>query len=116
MPVSVMNWRQMRPTPELIAITMIDVGVATLSLNLKKVIQFFFSRTCAFASLENKLANFRIFWRNVYDVKDTVLGMSAGMVVMGGDSCPEVCGFKSQLRILDGLFSHIFVVKIVTFV
>lgn len=41
MPVSVMNWRQMRPTPELIAITMIDVGVATLSLNLKKVIQIF---------------------------------------------------------------------------
>ena len=41
-----------------------------------------------------------------------------GLVVMGGDSCSEGCGFESQCRILDGhdIFSHIFVVKIVMFV
>ena len=32
---------------------------------------------------------------------------------MGGDSCSEGSGFKSRHRILDGLFSHILVVKIV---
>ena len=37
-------------------------------------------------------------------------------VVMEGDSCTEGCGFKTQHRILDGNFSHIFVVKIVMFV
>ena len=44
--------------------------------------------------------------------------MSPGLVVMGGDSCSEGCGFESQCRILDGhdIFSHIFVVKIVMFV
>ena len=34
-------------------------------------------------------------------------------MVMGGDSCSEGNGFKSQHRILEGHFSHIFVVKIV---
>ena len=29
---------------------------------------------------------------------------SPGLVVMGGDSCSEGCGFKSQHRILDGHF------------
>ena len=33
-------------------------------------------------------------------------------MVMGGDSCSEGCGFESQHRILDGHFSHLFVVKI----
>ena len=33
-------------------------------------------------------------------------------MVMGGDSCPEGCGFESKHCILDGHFSHIFVVKI----
>ena len=33
-------------------------------------------------------------------------------MVMGGDSHSEGCGFKSRYRILDGHFSHIFVVKI----
>ena len=33
-------------------------------------------------------------------------------MVMGGDSCSEGHGFESRYRILDGLFSHIFVVKI----
>ena len=37
-------------------------------------------------------------------------------MVMGGVSCPECRGFESQHRILDGHFSHIFVVKIVMFV
>ena len=31
---------------------------------------------------------------------------------MGGDSHSKGCGFESQHRILDGHFSHIFVVKI----
>ena len=35
------------------------------------------------------------------------------LVVMGGDSRSEDCEFKSQNRILDGNFSHLFVVKIV---
>ena len=34
-------------------------------------------------------------------------------MVMGGDSCSEGHGFESQHRILDGHFSHLFVVKIV---
>ena len=34
-------------------------------------------------------------------------------MVMGGDSCSEGRGFESQLCILDGHFSHIFLVKIV---
>ena len=33
---------------------------------------------------------------------------------MGGDSCSEGRGFKYQYSILDGHFSHLFVVKIVT--
>ena len=39
-------------------------------------------------------------------------GGSPGLVVMGGDSCSEGCGFESQHRILNGHFPHIFVVKI----
>ena len=34
-------------------------------------------------------------------------------MVMGGDSCSEGRGFESQHCILDGHFSHLFVVKIV---
>ena len=33
-------------------------------------------------------------------------------MVMGGGSHSEGCGFESRHRILDGHFSHIFVVKI----
>ena len=40
-------------------------------------------------------------------------GGSPGLVVMGRDSCYEGRGFESQHHILDGHFSHIFVVKIV---
>ena len=36
-------------------------------------------------------------------------------MVMGGDSCPEGRGCESQHHILDGHFSHVFVVKIVCF-
>ena len=38
---------------------------------------------------------------------------SPGKVVMGGGSCSKGREFKSQHRILDGHFSHLFVVKIV---
>ena len=41
--------------------------------------------------------------------------MSPGLVAMGGGSCTEGRGFKSQHHILDGHFSHILVVKIVMF-
>ena len=40
---------------------------------------------------------------------------SRGVVIMGGDSYCEGRGFESQHRVLDGHFSHIFVVKIVMF-
>ena len=40
-------------------------------------------------------------------------GRSPGLVAMGGDSCSKGCEFKSRHRILDGHFSHLFVVKIV---
>ena len=45
----------------------------------------------------------------------TVVGLdgSPGLVVIGGDSCSEGCWFESLHHILDGHFSHIFVVKIV---
>ena len=36
-------------------------------------------------------------------------------MVMGGDSCSEGYGFKSQHSILDRIFSNLFVVKIVMF-
>ena len=37
-------------------------------------------------------------------------------MVMGGGSCSKGHGFESQHRILDGYFSHLFVVNIVMFV
>ena len=40
-------------------------------------------------------------------------GGSLSLVVTGGDSRSEGHGFESLHRILDGHFSHIFVVKIV---
>ena len=44
------------------------------------------------------------------------MGRSPGLVVMGGDSRSKGRGFESRHRILDGHFSHIFVVKFVMFV
>ena len=41
---------------------------------------------------------------------------SPGLVVMGRDSRSKGRGFDSRRRILDGHFSHLFVVKIVKFV
>ena len=41
---------------------------------------------------------------------------STGLVVIGGDSCFEGRGFESQHQIVDGHFSHLFVVKTVMFV
>ena len=41
---------------------------------------------------------------------------SPGLVVMGDDSCSRGHGFESRCRILDGHFSHWFVIKIVLFV
>ena len=43
-------------------------------------------------------------------------GRSPGLVVMGGDSRSKGHGFESRHHILDGHFSHWFVVKIVLFV
>ena len=48
--------------------------------------------------------------------KELFLGGSHGQVVMGGDWCSQGCEFKSQHRILDGHFSHLFVVRFVMFV
>ena len=42
-------------------------------------------------------------------------GGSPGLVVMGGDSRSECCGFESQRLKLDGHCSHVFVVNIVMF-
>ena len=36
-------------------------------------------------------------------------------MIMGGDSCSEGRGFESQHCILDGHFSHFYLVKIVMF-
>ena len=44
------------------------------------------------------------------------MGGSPGLVVMGDDSCSRGHGFESQHQILDGHFSHLFVVKIVLIV
>ena len=44
------------------------------------------------------------------------LGGSPGLDVMGGDSCSKGCWFKSQCRILEDIFSDIFIVRIVMFV
>ena len=48
--------------------------------------------------------------------KRQIARQNTGLVVMGGDSCSEGRGFESQHHILDGHFSHLFVVKILTFV
>ena len=40
------------------------------------------------------------------------MGGSPGLVVMGGDSCSKGRGFESQHPMLDGHFSHLFVVKL----
>ena len=47
--------------------------------------------------------------------KGSEKGGSPGLGFTGGDSCSEGLGFESQYCILDGHFSHTFVVKIVMF-
>ena len=47
------------------------------------------------------------------DSKSLKLGRSPGLVVMGDSSCLKGRGFESRDCILDGHFSHWFVVKIV---
>ena len=44
--------------------------------------------------------------------RGTNRGGSPGLVVMGGDWCYKGCEFESWHRILDGHFSHLFVVKL----
>ena len=44
------------------------------------------------------------------------LGGSLGLVVKAGDSSSHGWEFESWHRILDGLFSHLFIVRIVMFV
>ena len=46
-------------------------------------------------------------------VRSFLKGGSPGLVVMGGDSCPEGCGFKSQRCLLNG---HFFIYVVVKFV
>ena len=47
---------------------------------------------------------------------DSSAGALVYIVVNGGDSWSEGHGFESQHHVLDGHFSHLFVVKIVIFV
>ena len=47
----------------------------------------------------------------VFTKKQYLMGWSPGLVVMGGDSCSKDREFESQHHILDGQFSHLFVVK-----
>ena len=54
--------------------------------------------------------------QSVMDKKVPRQGGSPGLVVMDDDSCLKGDGFESRCRILDGHFSHGFVVKIVLFV
>ena len=50
------------------------------------------------------------------DFKKWQKGGSPGLVVMGGYSCSKGQEFESQRHILDGHFSHLFVVRIAMFV
>ena len=43
----------------------------------------------------------RYLFKQFLHKKAVDLGGSPGLVVMGGDSCSEGCGFESQLFILD---------------
>ena len=54
--------------------------------------------------------------QKVVDKQQSELGGSTGLVVMGGDSSSKGCGLKSRHCILDGYFSHIFVVRVVIIV
>ena len=68
------------------------------------------------------LANSYLFRSPCHFLEETIIvkmnytGGSPGLVVMGGDLCSEGRDFESQHHILDGHFSHLFVVKILMFV
>ena len=59
----------------------------------------------------------------VFEILITLIDDTLGMInkliywvealVMGRDSCSKGCEFKFQHHILDGHFSHLFVVKLV---
>ena len=55
------------------------------------------------------------FALNLYKKANTK-GGSPGLVVMGGDSCSEDCGFGSKHHILDVNFFKLFVERIVMLV
>ena len=59
----------------------------------------------------NESCNFTVYQFTERNRIELWVGGSPGLVVMGGDSCSKGCGFKSQRRILDGHFSHLFVEK-----
>ena len=67
-----------------------------------------------FDSLEVFCSKFRVFSEQMQRMGKQ--GGSPGIVVMGRDSRSKGRGFDSWRRILDGHFSHLFVVKIVKFV
>ena len=52
---------------------------------------------------------------NKTDLKQYNRGESPGLVVIGGGSCSKGHEFESRHHILDGYFSHLFVVRIVMF-
>ena len=55
--------------------------------------------------------------KNAFNNVQKHLGGSPGLVILGGDPCPEGCGFESQhWKLVDGYFSNIFVLKIDVFV
>ena len=60
----------------------------------------------------------RVFRMPFNPVKKNLLsrGGSPGVVVIGGDSCPEGCGFKSQHRITGWIFYSYICCKIKMFV
>ena len=58
-------------------------------------------------------SNFRSRPLKEFESRHRQTSRSPGLVVMGDDSCSKGRGFKSLRRILDGHFSHWFVVKIV---
>ena len=72
-----------------------------------------------FAKLKICPSRFKILPKTKYDLEKWPKGLEGGcpgLVVMGGDSFSEGCGFKFRHCTQDGHFSHIFVVKIVMFV
>ena len=81
-----------------------DVLGATREVELRRVRGFAWELLCLWRTLPTRRCS------------KMQTKISPGVVVMGGDSCSRGCGFEFQHPILDGHFSHWFVVKIVIFV